>query len=56
MTVMKAAEFGKMSVHGIIFQKTPLFIVTAVKKQNITILSAYENRVLTNTLTAKNEE
>jgi len=56
MKVMKAAESFKMSVHGVIFQKTPLFIATAVKTQNLTILSPYENRVLANTLTAKSEE
>jgi len=56
MMVMKAAESCKMSVHGVIFQNTPLFIVTAVRTQNLTILSAFENRLLTNTLTAKTEE
>jgi hypothetical protein len=55
MIVMKAAESCKMSVHGVIFQKIPFFIVTAVRTQNLTILSVFENRVLTNTLTAKTE-
>ena len=56
MMMMKAAESCKMSVHGVIFQKTPFFIVTAARTQNLTILSVFENRVLTSTLTAKTEE
>jgi hypothetical protein len=56
MMVMKVAESSKMSVHGVISQKTQLLIVTAVGIQNLTILSAFGNRMLTNALTAKNEE
>jgi len=56
MIVIKAAESCKMSVHGFIFQKTPLFILTAARTQTLTILSAFEKRVLTNTLTTKTEE
>ena len=45
-----------MAVYGFIFQKTPFFLVTAVRTQTLSILSVFENSVLTNTLTAKTGE
>jgi hypothetical protein len=55
MMVIKAAESCKMQVYGVIFQNIPFFIVTAVRTQNLTTLSMFENRVPTNTLEAKTE-
>jgi hypothetical protein len=55
MMVMKAADSCKISVHSVTFQKIPFFIVTAVRTQNLTLLSVFENRVLTNALTANTE-
>jgi hypothetical protein len=56
MMMMYAAGSYKTSLPGILFHKTPIFTVTTDRKSNLTILSVFENSVLTNKLAANTEK